>query len=111
MQFEDIASYEDLFSPEEWDTLTGHRDTTSHAVTINSPPGEFEGNENRYELDCDSCGHIGAVDKFQCAEAVARLHEEFVAVLVLSYEVPNDESKAPKGMNSPIGPLPDLRWR
>jgi hypothetical protein len=84
----EVSDYQDLFSPEEWDTLTGHRDTISHAVTINYPPGEFEGNENLYELDCDSCGHIGAVDTLECAEGVARLHEEFVATLVASYEVP-----------------------
>ena len=84
---EETIGYEALFSPEEWDTLTGHRDTTSHAVTINYPPGEFEGNETRYELDCDSCGHIGAVDTLANAEALARLHEEFVAVLVANYEV------------------------
>lgn len=80
MGFEDVASYEDLFSPEEWDTLTGHRDAVSHAVTINYPPGEFEGNENLYELDCDSCGHIGAVDTLDCAEAASKLHEAFVAM-------------------------------
>ena len=86
--FEDVSDYQDLFSPDEWDTLTGNRNTESHGVTINYPPGEFEGNENLYELDCDSCGHIGAVDTLACAEAVARLHEEFVAVLVASYGVP-----------------------
>lgn len=58
-----------------------------HAVTINYPPGDYAGNEDRYELECDSCGYIGAVDTLDVAEASARLHEEFVATLVANYEV------------------------
>ena len=85
---EETIGYEALFSPEEWDSLTGNREPVGHEVTINYPPGELEGNENLYELDCDSCGHIGALDTLDCAEASARLHEEFVAVLVTNYEVP-----------------------
>ena len=80
--YADVATYEDLFSIEEWEHLTGNRKVADHTVTINYPPGEFEGNENRYELDCDSCGHIGAVDTLECAEATANLHEAFVATLV-----------------------------
>ncbi len=85
---EETIGYEALFSAEEWESLTGNRSGASHAVTINYPPGEFEGNEDSYELDCDSCGYIGAVETLQCAQASARLHEEFVAVLVANYEVP-----------------------
>ena len=86
--YADVSTYEDLFSIEEWERLTGNRKGVDHTVTINYPPGELEANENRYELDCDSCGHIGAVDTLQCAEASASLHEEFVAVPVANYEVP-----------------------
>ena len=85
---EETIGYEALFSAEEWDSLTGNRETVGHEVTINYPPGELEGNEDSYELDCESCGYIGAVESLQCAEATARLHEEFVAVLVGNYEVP-----------------------
>lgn len=80
--YQDVASYEDLFSFEEWETLTGNHKPTSHTVTIECPPGQFEGNDNLYELDCDSCGHIGAVDTLECAEATANLHEIFVATLI-----------------------------
>ena len=78
--YQDVSTYEDLFSIEEWEALTGNHEPASHAVTINHPPGEFEGNDNRYELDCDSCGHIGAVDTLECAEAASKLHEAFVAM-------------------------------
>ena len=84
--YADVSTYEDLFSIEEWEALTGNRKVPDHTVTINYPPGELEGNENRYELDCDSCGHIGAVDTLECAQAASKLHETFVAVLKM--EVP-----------------------
>lgn len=84
----DVASYADLFSFEEWEALTGHRTTTSHVVTIGYPPGQFEGNDHRYELDCDSCGHIGGVETLECAEPAAKLHEVFVASLLPNEEVP-----------------------
>ncbi len=85
---EETIGYGALFSSEEWDSLTGNREIVGHEVTISYPPGELEGNEDAYELDCDSCGYIGAVETLQCAEASARLHEEFVAVLITNYEVP-----------------------
>ena len=85
---EDVTSYEDLFSFEEWQALTGNHKPAHHAVTIAYPPGQYEGNDNRYELDCDSCGHIGAVDTLECAEAAAKLHEAFVATLVETFEGP-----------------------
>ena len=78
--YADVSTYEDLFSIEEWDALTGNRKVVDHTVTINYPPGEFEGNEHRYELDCDSCGHIGAVETLECAEAASKLHEAMVAM-------------------------------
>ena len=80
--YQDVSTYEDLFSIEEWEALTGNNKPASHIVTINYPPGEFEGNDNRYELNCDSCGHIGAVDTLECAQATAHLHEAFVATFI-----------------------------
>ncbi len=85
---EETIGYEALFSAEEWAWLTGNREDVPHGVTINYPPGEFEGNEARYELECDSCGHIGAVDTLECAQAAAKLHEAFVATLVTNFELP-----------------------
>ena len=32
----------------------------AHEVAVCPPPGEYAGNENRWELDCDVCGYIGA---------------------------------------------------
>ena len=84
--YADVSTYEDLFSIEEWEVLTGNRKAINHTVTINYPPGEFEGNEDRYELDCDSCGPIGAVDTLRGAEAASKLHEALVAMPVA--EVP-----------------------
>ena len=31
-----------------------------HEVAIAPPPGEYAGNEDRWELDCDVCGYIGS---------------------------------------------------
>lgn len=59
-----------------------------HDVTIYPPPGEHEGNEDRYELGCARCDYLGSADTFADAEAIARLHEGFVAVLVDRWEVP-----------------------
>ena len=43
---EETIGYEALFSPEEWDSMSGNRETSGHGVTINYPPGELEGNED-----------------------------------------------------------------
>lgn len=31
-----------------------------HEVAVCPPPGEYAGNEDRWELDCDVCGYIGS---------------------------------------------------
>lgn len=31
-----------------------------HSVAVCPPPGEYAGNEDRWELDCDVCGYVGA---------------------------------------------------
>jgi hypothetical protein len=90
---EETIGYEALFSPEEWAELEdagwiateaegGQRAQRSHRVSVGYPPGQYEGNEERYELECDVCDYIGAVDSMEEAQAIARLHEAFVAMLV-----------------------------
>ncbi len=44
-----------------------------HEVAVCPPPGEYAGNEHRWELDCDVCGYIGAADSEEEAwELVSR---------------------------------------
>lgn len=31
-----------------------------HEVAVCAPPGEYDGNEDRWELDCDVCGYTGS---------------------------------------------------
>ena len=54
----------------------------AHTCTIFDPPGQHEGDEDCYDVECDDCGFIAAADSHAQAEAIVRLHEEFVAVLV-----------------------------
>jgi hypothetical protein len=86
---EESIGYEDLFSPEEWDAIrsgewSGPDDCgsskegepdTKHSVFIGYPPGQYEGNEECFELECDVCDYIGAADNLDEAETQARLHE------------------------------------
>ena len=44
--------------------------------------------ENALEIECDVCGFIAAVPTGEEAEAVARLHEEFIAVLAERWRMP-----------------------
>lgn len=100
---EDVMSHDDLLYVEEWDwgglsdddgegPPDGGGGSASvgagHDVTIYPPPGEHEGNEDRYELGCARCEYLGSADTFADAEAIARLHEGFVALLVDRWEVP-----------------------
>ena len=98
---EETIGYEALFSPEEWDAMmTGDWSDVpledypdprgkegSHNVFVASPPGQYEGNEERFELECDVCDYIGAADSSEEAQAIARLHEAFVATLVEKWSV------------------------
>jgi hypothetical protein len=45
-----------------------------HEVAVCPPPGEYAGNEDRWELDCDVCGYIGAADSEEEAWAIAESH-------------------------------------
>jgi hypothetical protein len=94
---EETIGYEALFSPEEWAELEEsgwilseaevERPERSHRVSVAYPPGEYEGNEKRYELECDVCDYLGAGDSMEEAQAIARLHEAFIATLVEKWSV------------------------
>ena len=105
---EETIGYEAFFSAEEWDAIDngdwsvvdddaelefatdspeGTLVEDDHIVTIYDPPGQHRGNDNRFEIECDSCGDIGAADTKQEAHAIARLHEQFVATLVDKWSV------------------------
>jgi len=93
---EEAIGYEALFSAEEWDAIrsgewSGTDDwgspqegasETKHSVFVGYPPGTYEGDEERYELECDVCDYIGAADNLDEAETQARLHEVLKATEV-----------------------------
>ena len=58
-----------------------------HTTRIFGPLGQYEGNEDRYDVECDLCGWLVAADTIEEAEAIAPLHEEFVATLVEKWSV------------------------
>ncbi len=91
---EETIGYEALFSSEEWESLDlaqwdgpSGPSATQHRVTVWFPPGEAAGNEERYEIECDICQYIGAAESEEEAQAIARLHEAFVATLVEDWSV------------------------
>ena len=97
---EETIGYEAFFSPEEWDAIDmggwsdgpddgspKGRPGSKHTVFIGYPPGQYQGDEERYELECDVCDYIGAADTFEEARALVRLHKEFVATLVDNWSV------------------------
>jgi hypothetical protein len=75
---EETIGYEALISPEDWAELDFATDweepEDGHHVSVWYPPGDHVGNENRFEMECDQCGHIGAADTLDQAEALAHLH-------------------------------------
>ncbi len=98
---EETIGYEALFSAEEWDAIRSGdwsgpegwgsskegEPNTKHSVFVANPPGTYEGNEERFELECDVCDYIGAADTAEEAQAIARLHEAFVATLAEKWTV------------------------
>jgi hypothetical protein len=86
---EETIGYAPLFSAEEWDTLEDWEPDPDqpHKVTVWYPPGENKGNDDRYEVHCDACGHISAEDSLFEAEKLAVLHEILRARPVESWSV------------------------
>lgn len=48
----------------------------THEVSVCPPPGEYAGNEDRWELDCDVCGYIGSGATEAEASKMAGRHSE-----------------------------------
>lgn len=96
---EETLGYESLFSPEEWDAIERPDwggfpadivfgpEASKHVARVFGPPGQYAGNEERFEVECDLCGDVGAGETQEEAEAIALLHEAFGAVLVPGEEV------------------------
>jgi hypothetical protein len=86
---EETIGYEDLFSEEDFDSIEVGSWTESlpHSVTVMEPPGDYAGNEARYELECDVCTYVGSADDLEQARALAVLHEHFAAVPVQDWSV------------------------
>ena len=95
---EEALGYDSLFSPEEWDAIE-RADWSAfpvddelgreprHVARVFGPPGQYAGNEARFEVECDVCGDVGAGGTQEEADAIALLHEAFGAVIVESQEV------------------------
>lgn len=91
---EETIGYDSLFSPEEWDAIEPADwsafpadsefgvDSVRHVARVFGPPGQYAGNEGRYEVECDRCGDVGALATQEEAAALALLHEAFGAVVV-----------------------------
>ena len=60
-----------------------------HDVTIYDPPGEYAGNEDCYELECERCGDVGATYTLQEARAAATLHRSLGASIVGCFHTPH----------------------
>ncbi len=61
-------------------------DHTKHTSRAFDPPGQHEGDEERFDVDGDLCGWIAAAATVE--QALALLHGQFVAVLVANSEIP-----------------------
>ena len=96
---EETIGYEAAFSPEEWDAINsgdwsdvdlefgdrppgGGGNAGTHEVTIYNPPGQYAGNEKRYEIECERCGEVGNADDMETAQMIARLHENLLARVI-----------------------------
>jgi hypothetical protein len=86
---EETIGYEALLEGDQWAAVVGgdwidvpiqdwgqdggeprDPDGAKHDVTICDPPGQYEGNEDRLEVECDLCDYIGAADTKEEAEAI-----------------------------------------
>ncbi|MBA2312952.1 MAG: hypothetical protein H0V97_09170 [Actinobacteria bacterium] len=97
---EETIGYEALFSSREWNAML----TDDWSLLDDEADLEFSGSScgeedevahqvrayqrgTAFEAECEACGRIGAADSIEQAEAIARLHEAFVATLVESWSV------------------------
>ena len=71
-QSQEVASEGSYQGPE-------HKVSCTHRVWGNEP--------STYLLECDVCEIVGSADTLEEAQAIARLHESFVAELVGRWEV------------------------
>lgn len=72
----DCAAQRDEVAPED---QSAARAKSAHSVTF-APRGDSD--VDPYQVECQACGHLDDADALEEAQAIARLHEEFVAVLV-----------------------------
>ena len=87
---EETIGYEALFSAEEWAELDladwkgdgpdGPDPDAHHTTTL------YEVAEG-VEVECELCGSVGTATSETEAQAIARLHEAFVATLVEKWRV------------------------
>lgn len=80
-------------------------DHTKHTSRVFDPPGQHEGDEERFDVDCDLCGWIAAAAAVEETEALALLHEQFVAVLVANSEIPEEGRPGPRPGTGPAAPM------
>ena len=52
-----------------------------HEVTVWDLPAELAGNEGLHELECETCGVIGAIQDPELAQKIATLHTDFFGPL------------------------------
>jgi len=52
-----------------------------HSVTVWDLPAELAENEGRHELECNTCGVIGAIADHELAIKAAALHTDFLGPL------------------------------
>ena len=106
---EETIGYEALFSAEEWDAIRVRRSgpvrtigalrrrriaASSTACTIDDPPGQLRRQRGPLRARVrSSATYIGAADTEPRAQAIARLHEAFVATLVEKLERGRDEDR------------------
>ena len=54
---EETIGYEALFSREEWASMDfaepSQEEEVKHSAFVATPPGTYEGNEERFELECE----------------------------------------------------------
>ena len=63
----------------------GSFEAPSHICSTRKRPLDDDSLEN--VIECESCDEVGSAETLEEAQAIARLHEAFVATLVARYEV------------------------